>query len=75
MSEPMEIISDAIKHGHNISVCKSCAEMAGGKFPPGHVAATRQGECRACEFMRPLLFLSDWDFPSSPGARRLQEMR
>lgn len=35
-------------------VCTVCAEAAGGKMPPNHVATWHEGECEICHEIKPV---------------------
>lgn len=65
----MRVIADALKHGHDISVCGACARASGGKWPEGHVATQYEGRCRECDEVKPLTSLSDWSWPRRSGRR------
>jgi hypothetical protein len=65
----MSVIRDALKHGHDISVCRDCAKAAGGIWPAGHLATQSVGLCRECERERPTCSLSDWSWPGRIGRK------
>lgn len=65
----MGVIADALKHGHDISVCSDCAKISGGEWPSGHVATFYPGECRECGRQTILCSLSDWQWPGRVGRK------
>lgn len=68
------VIKNAVRHGHTISVCSECAMEAGGEWPEGHCATFWQGECRACGKVAAVCCTSDWNWPGKKG-RKLTEAR
>lgn len=69
----MSVISDAVKHGHDISICGECARNARAQWPQGHVATFHEGECRECGKVTAVCATSDWDWSGKAG--RLMRMR
>jgi DNA-directed RNA polymerase subunit RPC12/RpoP len=59
----MSVISDALKHGHDIYVCAECVKAEGGTAVEGHIASTHDGECRQCGRSTWLTPLTDWKWP------------
>lgn len=69
----MSVISDALKHGHDIYVCAACAEAEGGTWPKGHLATWSDGVCRQCDERKPRAALTDWQWPGRAG--RMMRLR
>lgn len=65
----MSVIADALKHGHDISICRECAVAAGGQWPAGHLATQYEGRCQSCDREAGLCSLSDWQWPGRAGRR------
>jgi len=62
-----ETIRDAVKHGHDVSVCRDCAIAAGAEWPSGHVATQWTGECRGCGRTTGCCSTTDWQWPGKAG--------
>lgn len=65
----MSVISDALKHGHDIYACDDCIKAEGGVAPEGHLSSAHEGECRQCGKSTSLTPLTDWNWPGRAGRR------
>lgn len=62
-----QTILDAVRFGHEISVCRDCAVEAGATWPSGHVATMWTGECRGCGKETACCATTDWHWPGKAG--------
>ena len=67
------VIHDAVRHGHDVSVCRECAIAAGGRWPVGHLATAWMGECRSCGEVKGVCATTDWEWPGRSG--RIMQLR